>query len=250
MSNPEQKSTSPQVNFGELKYWGFPLGELMIHFTHLSEDSYTRQGLSKARDLLQNRGLIILDAHLTPLDIIATGIAVSENIELEGCIVPVSTYDFYFPFFRKGFFGRINKMDGFELYPVCRVSDSKSWRHKFFFPQELTTRKKREAVLAYHRRTLEVIEEPHKVVLVAAYNGVNQLGNELAGGVERILESGCPALASLAVFDRELLRYKVFLSEDLLQFSQVSQKDEMHTLIHSSHLRLLEKSRPQAPQEV
>ena len=163
------------VNFRELRYGLLPVGELLIRLTEASGDVHTQEGLSKASAMLSQRGMVVLDAHLAPFDIIATSIALSEGLKVRSCVAPVSAYDYYFPIIRRGFFSRLGKINGVELFPVYRDQDLEHWKNKPFQPPKQDWRQRREAVLSYYRRSLSAVAEPGSLVVVAAYNGVNRL---------------------------------------------------------------------------
>ena len=239
MPHPEQSSQNSHVNFRDLRYGLLPVGELLIRLTEVSGDVHTQEGLSKASAMLSQRGMVVLDAHLAPFDIIATSIALSEGLKVRSCVAPVSAYDYYFPIIRRGFFSRLGKINGVELFPVYRDQDLEHWKNKPFQPPKQDWRQRREAVLSYYRRSLSAVAEPGSLVVVAAYNGVNRLGEDLANGVSRLLKSGSPALCSVSRFDQKSGKFRLFTAEDLLEFPQEVTRNELHRAVHTQHREIL-----------
>lgn len=247
MPNPEIQPALSRVDIRKLRYkfrYGIlPAGEIMASLTHLSEDKDTQEGLSQARDSLKNRGLLVLDAHLDTFDIIGTGVALCENVDLKVFVSPASAYNYYNPIFLGGFFSRLNALDGVEIYPVFRESDRKHPVSKRMNPHGMSDREKRKAVVNYIQRAKEVVNEPNQAVIVAAYNGVNMFKKkEIAPGVNRLLKRECVAICSFSIRESGTMKYRVFLSNGLLQFSKDASREDMRDAIVSSHEELIERA--------
>lgn len=242
MSLPERFSDQPSVNIRELRYWGIPLGEILANRTEFSSDEKTQRGLVRANEALDKSGMVVLDAHLSSFDIIATGIALSEKLEIKKLVAAVSAHDYNYPIFRKGFFSRMTSLDGIELYPVYRTDDLEDRKRRVVYEKALNSEGIREAVMQYFKRTQEVIHDPHQIVLVSAYNGVNRLGEKLSPGVKRLLKRGYPGLCSYTVFDRKARKFRSFLTEHLLEFSSETEVSEIYSQILSAHKGLIERA--------
>jgi hypothetical protein len=236
MGRAEQENT--RVDFRKLRYGTVRLGNFLHTHIEASPDDATREGLNAARAALEEGGLVVLDAHLKFGDIIATGIEITKQIDIQSCVAAVSAYDYQHPLFRRRFFSELGLIPGVELFPIYRTDDERYSKRKIMYQRAVAQDSMSEAVLRYYRRTLQAIKTPHEIVLVAAYNGVGRMGNELASGVAKLLERGTPSICSLAKWSWREGKYRVFLSDKILPIRPQMSKDDMQHLMYAQH-RLL-----------
>lgn len=241
MPIPELEPDHRRVNIRDLHYGPVPLGEWLASRTLLSCDSETQKGFERARQVLEERGILVLDAHVTPLDIIATAVGLSEQLELRALVAPVSAYDYLRGFPSKGFLCRLDALWGIELYPVYRSDDLRYPERRGEYQRAVAANRLRKAQVRYLRRAEEALGQPGTVVLVTAYNGANRLGMELAPGVERLLR-GAPALLSYSEFERGRMEFRVSLSPELQEFPRDADANDMLTRIYREHHMLMTRA--------
>lgn len=235
----ELEPVKDRVNIQELRYGSFPVGEWLVSRTLVSEDADSQQGLAQAREALTKRGLLVLDAHVANFDIVATAVGLSQAIALQALVAPASAYDLKRNVISRGFLSRLNALPHMELYPIYRDEDLKHRGRRKEYLRAVRENRLKRAQVTYLRRAVEALEQPGSAVLVAAYNGANRVGKDLAPGVERLLRRS-PALLSYSAFDWGRMRMSVNFSAELLEFSQDTEARDMLARISWGHKQLIQ----------
>ena len=247
MGRSEMEHT--RVDFRGLRYGAIRLGNFLNSHIEVSADAATQQGIRTARTALEDGGLIVLDAHRKFGDIIATGIELSKHIDITTFVAAVSAYDFQHWFVRRRFFRELGNIPGVELYPVFRDDDKNDPKRRRYYEK---THKNNISDVAnirrYFRRSIETVNSPHHVLLVAAYNGVGRMEKKgLSKGAALLLKHGSPALCTLTMWSWRDRMYRVYVSDSLLRFSGETDGTHMHDAILARHRLLLGRSESYKP---
>lgn len=250
MRSVENDSWGGAIPLEELRYFGLPLGRSMEHAFTLFGDRGSLKGLREARELLSNRGLLILDAHLAPLDIIASGVTVSRYLPISTVVLPVSAYDESVRPESRWFFSRLAKIPGVEAYPVFRQRDQEFEGRKEALQQAQEDKREIASNRHFYERALRAARAPHEGVLLTPYNGVHNFGKELTASVHRLMTKwGAAGLCTLSVPDGGIslqhgieLSYQTFVADSVLRFPPDEQERTMLEEFIGQHRRLAQRA--------
>ena len=240
-----KERTDSERNYGDVdvlkfKFSGIPIGRLLESSTNLSEDQKTREGLNKASKALKKGGLIILDTHHARFDVLATGINILRQLNIDRCIIPSSIKNLNNPLL-KDFYEGLNKIKGLELFPTYRKAEYVSEDEKKMY-ENMNEEERLDKNNEYIVRATEILKEPKSIVFLAVYGGFNRpYGGTIPHGVEKILKTGNPAICTLSVYGKRFLPITTYLSNDLISFDKNSQNSDMYKTITKEHKRIAER---------
>ena len=249
MKTAEHSTQGVHIPLEELRYYGLPVGKWMERLFTLYGDRESLAGLGEARKELDRRGLLILDAHLTPLDIIASGVCLSWHLPISTCVLPVSAYDESSNPQSRWFFSRLGTIPGVEVYPVYRQEDQGYKGRREAYQAAVDENLVSESNVRFFRRSLLAVKTPHEAVLINPYNGVNRFGAELAPSVRKLMQVGMPGLCTLSIPDGSLctkdgneLSYQTFVSDNVLRFTRDTENTAILDAIIHQHERLAQRA--------
>ena len=249
MKSAEAHIGDGKIHLEKLRYHGLPIGKWMEHLFTLFGDRESLAGLGESRKELSSRGLLILDAHLTPLDIIASGVSLSQHLPFSTVVLPVSAYDESSNPQSRWFFSRLGTILGVEAYPVYRQKDQEYVDRREAYQAAVDENLVSESNVRFFRRSLRAVKTPHEAVLITPYNGENRFGAELTPSVRKLMQAGMPGLCTLSIPDGSLctedgidLSYQTFVSDHVLRFTRRTENTEILDAIIRQHERLAQRA--------
>lgn len=149
---------------------------------------------------LKKSGLVILDAHLHPLDILLTARHLHKNYNANITMAIVG-YAFHIPIMKQvvNWFGRTYKINFLPVYKKEEI-EPKAWTLKFFcsfYPRELDLETRRNANRNFIQITTELCQKPNQVVIIAPYGSTVLFGKSVRNGVKKILLDNSRYLTSI-----------------------------------------------------
>jgi hypothetical protein len=225
------------INLSKVKFVGIPVGRLLDHAAILGSDQETLEGLRKAREVLEEKGLIVLDVHHARFDVFASGLNLFKALDIDKCVIPSSIKNLNRPLI-SNYVDELRKMKGLEIFPTFRKAKYVSEDERRIY-KDMPEEERKMKNNAYVERALEILNEPRSVVFVAVYGGLNRPdGESIPHGIETILRTGNPALCTLSVYGKRFLPITTYLSGDLLSFNKNSLNRDMYTTITAVHGRI------------
>ena len=109
-------------NLSEVRVGRLPIGRMLEHASFLSEDEDTHEGIGKAREALDEHGLVVLDVHHGRFDPVGTGINLARELNFETCVVPSSFANLQRPVLDR-FYDALRDQ-GIQLMPTYRKSSA------------------------------------------------------------------------------------------------------------------------------
>lgn len=197
----------------------FPFGSIWSNLAHSNNSN--SQTVETIENLSQKEAILVLDAHRSRVDIFASAMAVFNNVGFKKILMPVAGSGYYIPIIHRGY-ASLNKLPEFEFRPVFRREDMRlffsrlSWK---VFKRGLSEADIKAINRAYVARSLEVIQSPDHLIVVAPFGDTASYGSELRKGVEILMKTGCPVVCARSKFSWKDMRFEVFLS-DILRFGE------------------------------
>jgi len=160
---------------------------------------------------LKKSGLLVLDAHLHPLDILLTARHLHKNYNTNITMAIVG-YAFHIPIMKQvvNWFGRTYKINFLPVYKKEELSP-KAWTLKFFcsfYPKELDLETRHNANRRFVQLTTELCQKPNQVVIIAPYGSTVLFGKNVRNGVKKILLDSYRYSASITRWHFPKMRFK------------------------------------------
>jgi len=256
----------------------FRLGETFAAFTQLEPiDHQTTETLINLNEQLKHGPALLLDYHSTsnrPPDMIHTGMAVTNNAQVNKVIVPGSAGDlFYWPL--RLLISPISHHPNIHLFPVMRdyrehekpsQRDLRSFRLQTtinqlakkelprIYPPFITKWLSELAMpidqsLSFIKKSLRAIRQPQPGTLIftATYSESDSKHTTVHKGVRKLLKENPPIYYSISLLNQADNRYHLFLSQDPTGFSALSDNDHIDHSVSQSHQALLNHAFEQIP---
>ena len=211
-----------------------PTGRLLNWRSEL--DPRSNRGIELARKVLNKEGLVILDAHLGTLDIMATTNEMTMNLPLEKVVMPVAGYNWFAPIARNIMRGIDVPEKGLLTLPVYRKEEwigGGWWRvWRTLYLKRFNRMHTRWFNMYFVLSALKAIRRPNQAVVVAPYGGPASYGSTVRRGVAKVLRTGAPAIATLSVFDWRHLKYRVYVLPYIMRFKRFSSLAEINNGVY------------------
>lgn len=141
---------------------------------------------------LQKSGLLILDAHLNPWDILLTARHFRKKHQAT-ILMPIAGYVFYVPIIKE-IVAWFAKKYQIRFLPVYRKEELTSTNRlmKFlcwFYPSQITQASHQKANQLFVTTATKACQKPSHVVIVAPYGSPLWFGRSIKSGVEQIMLS-------------------------------------------------------------
>ena len=199
-------------------------------------DSRSKKGMAMCKKILKDEGLLVMDAHLGTLDILATFNELTQNLPIEKVVMPVAGYHFFVPITRAVLRG-IDKPDkGMMTLPVYRKEEWVGggwWRlWRFLYLKRFTRNHTRWFNKYYLSEAEKALDMKNQAVLLAPYGGPSSYGTTVRRGVAKLLRKGGPAVCTLTTFEWRHMRFKVYLLPYVMRFKRYTSIDEINKSVH------------------
>jgi hypothetical protein len=205
-----------------------PIGKILTDRTRWSNDESTSEAREQLNSTLEHSGAVILDAHQSGMDIVAVAALLTQLKDLEAVVAPVAGYLYYMPHLQKPFFEKLNAQLPVQAMPVFRSEEQGKSKRKVTNRSGLSQDEMNAANDRYVKASLSAVMTPHELSIIAPYGTTRRENQKLIrGGVAEVLQSGCPAFCTLAMFDWKTLKYVVGLSHQMPQYGYGSDRTEM-----------------------
>lgn len=205
-----------------------PIGHILTSRTRWSQDDNTSKAREQLDQTLQHSGAAILDAHISQLDIVVAGALLSQIQNVEAVVAPVAGYLYYAPYIHTAFFEKLNRYLPVQAMPVFRGEEQGKGSRKLRNRSGLSLEEMKRANDRYLVASKAATQSPHQLSVIAPYGTRDRASQRLIrGGVAEILQSGCPALCTLAMFDWKSLKYVVGMSQLLPEYDARNDREEM-----------------------
>lgn len=236
-------SGSKKKHFSKVTLYGFPLGWLFSHFSHVSDDDTSLNGIFEAKEIVDSKkeGLSVFFAHLGVFDVFGTACAIEKVINYKA-VFPVAASWYYFPLVRS-LLRKLDEQVPHEFYPVFRKEEMgySTFDVTFVDFSGLDQQGKREANKAYVDRSLEMVSNGG-VLIVAPYGGRAPKIEFLRSGPLKTMQQGKPIILSLTKWNWKRLKYDVFFSK-VYTFPKTIDKKQAHKLITKEFFRMAKLSK-------
>lgn len=212
-------------------------GDTLMDRSSLSRDEESQKGIRQAREVLSDRGLLILDAHRTWMDIGFSAARLTEELSIENYVIPYAAYLRNRKFYRSLILNIGNQVDGVEMMPVIREEDKMSSSGllgirprgiKFSKEQEISLNRK------FFKRSLELINDnkPRTAIFLAPYASRKTYRGEVRTGVLGLLRKEISVLTTLSARDSAFkLDHTTFVSGELLRFDRNHSDDHINAVV-------------------
>lgn len=149
---------------------------------------------------LKKSGLVILDAHIHPLDILLTARHLHQNFHVKINMAIVG-YAFHVPIMKQvvNWFGRKYKINFLPVYRKEELAP-KDLALKFFcsfYPKEIDLKKRSMANKKFIKTATRLCQKPGEVIIIAPYGSTTLFGHRVKNGVKKILLQNSLYLTSI-----------------------------------------------------
>lgn len=139
---------------------------------------------------LKKSGLVVLDAHLHPLDILLTARYIHKNFHVNVNMAIVG-YAFHIPIMKQvvNWFGRTYKINFLPVYRKEELAPKDLALKIFcsFYPKEIDLETRRIANKKFIKTATKLCQKPGEVVIIAPYGSTVLFGKSVKNGVKKIL---------------------------------------------------------------
>lgn len=216
-----------------------PVGWLLQLLSKTSVDEKTQSSLQEAHKALDTSGLLVLDAHQNRLDIFASGIAVAKTLHPLHLTAPAAGMYTHNPLMRKLLFDPIEEqMSSLSVFPVYRAEERGTTDRKIHDQSGLSASEKRRANHKYLTQSVESIQKPGHIAVVAPYGSRKTFGTEIRAGILPLLYTESPVLLSAAHFDWRAMAYVVQTSQ-LLRFTSEMETPDINSILKKTFLEII-----------
>jgi len=172
--------------------------------------------LNKIEKELRKSGLVILDAHVHPLDILLTARHLHKNFQVKINMAIVG-YAFHVPIMKQvvNWFGRTYKINFLPVYRKEELAP-KDLALKFFcsfYPKEIDLETRRQANQRFIQTTTMLCQKPGEVVIIAPYGSTVLFGQRVRNGVKKILLKNSIYLTSITRWHFPKMKFKTHLGQ-------------------------------------
>lgn len=161
---------------------------------------------------LKKSGLLVLDAHLHPLDILLTARHLHKNYNANITMAIVG-YAFHIPIMKQvvNWFGRTYKINFLPVYRKEELAP-KAWTLKFFcsfYPKKIDIETRKAANKNFIKTAMELCQKPGEVVVAAPYGSTVPLfGEKVRNGIKQILLNNSLHLTSITRWHFPKMKFK------------------------------------------
>lgn len=176
--------------------------------------------------------LLVLDAHLSPLDILMTAVWVRRTYNPRLLLMPIAGYALYVPIMRSvvAYFASRYRITFMPVYRRVEYQPSNLLMRAlcWFYPSSLTPAVRESHNTAYIARSIRALREKGSVVVVSPYGSPLLHGGKIKYGVRKMLELSPSTLITRSRLHLTRFAYKTafvpYHSAETLetQFAQVA----------------------------
>ena len=195
----------------------------------------------KIEKQLKKSGLLILDAHLHPLDILLTARHLHKNLHAN-VNMPIAGYVFYIPIMKQvvNWFGRTYKINFLPVYRKEEL-EPKALTLRFFcsfYPKKIDLKTRRTANRTFIKTAIKLCQKPGEVVIAAPYGSTVLLfGENVRNGIKRILLNNSLYLTSITRWHFPKMRFKTHFGK-VSHFKSSSNREKIETKIKKEFITL------------
>lgn len=165
---------------------------------------------------LKKSGLVILDAHVHPLDILLTARHLHKNFQVKINMAIVG-YAFHIPIMKQvvNWFGRTYKINFLPVYRKEELAP-KDLALKFFcsfYPKAVDSETRRQANQKFIQTATTLCQKPGEVIIIAPYGSTVLFGQKVRNGVKKILLQNSLYLASITRWHFPKMKFKTHFSQ-------------------------------------
>ncbi len=171
--------------------------------------------LTHCRKSLKKSGLIVLDTHHNPWDILLTARHIRLTLNPAKIYMPLAGYARYVPVMRE-IIGVVAKAYQIEFIPVYRRDEYQPvnllmrWLC-WFYPRELSREIRELANKEYVKKTLTASEIPGNVIIVAPYGSPIWFGGKVKYGARKLIESPTVKVLSCTKWSFPKIKFITYL---------------------------------------
>ncbi len=156
--------------------------------------------MANINQCLRKSGLVILDAHVQPLDILLTARHLHKNFQVKINMAIVG-YAFHIPIMKQvvNWFGRTYKINFLPVYRKEELAP-KDLALKFFcsfYPKGIDLETRRQANRKFIQTATTLCQKPGEVIIIAPYGSTVLFGKSIKNGVKKILLQNSLYLTSI-----------------------------------------------------
>lgn len=146
--------------------------------------------MSNINKHLKKSGLVVLDAHIHPLDILLTARNLHKNFHVK-INMPIAGYVFHIPIMKQvvKWFARSYKINFLPVYRKEELAP-KDLALKFFcafYPKKIDQNTRHKANQEFVRIAIRLCQKPNQVIIIAPYGSTVLFGRQVKNGVKKIL---------------------------------------------------------------
>ncbi|MFH1827000.1 MAG: hypothetical protein ABH812_01025 [bacterium] len=218
----------------------FPVGRLLLSYSSVSKTEKTEFGIKSAREILEEEGLIVLDAHRTDIDIVFTGAQLTQKLNLKRFVAPAARYLYDHPRYGPKLKQIEKTMHGVEFFPVVRGEERGSTDREL--PSKVVDAKEAQRLNnEYFEKARGILSFPHQAVAIAPYGSRYTYKVKVRGGVRELLKEGYPAIVTLSQKQSRKLagiipripHHTLFVFPNVLRFSEDSSDEYISNVVNN-----------------
>lgn len=165
---------------------------------------------------LKKSGLVVLDAHVHPLDILLTARYLHNNLHAN-IYMPIVGYAFYVPIMKRvvNWFGRTYKINFLPVYRKEELNP-KDISLKFFcsfYPKEIDQETRHKANRKFIQIATKLSKKPGQAIIIAPYGSTVLFGKQVKNGVKKILLKDAVYLTSITRWHFTKMGFKTYFGK-------------------------------------
>lgn len=190
---------------------------------------------------LKKSGLLVLDAHLHPIDILLTARYLNKTYK-SNINMAIVGFVFHMPLVKQAlkWFGRKYKINFLPVYRKEELAP-KDLSMKFFcsfYPKDLDLETRKNANKNFIKTAMELCHKPGEIVIAAPYGSTAPLfGKKVRNGIKKILLNNSLQLTSITRWHFTKLQFQTYFGR-LFRFKPSSKENEIEHKIHKEFTRL------------
>lgn len=189
---------------------------------------------------LKKSGLVVLDAHVHPLDILLTARHLHKNFHVNINMAIVG-YAFHIPVMKQvvNWFGRTYKINFLPVYRKEELAPKDPALKLFcsFYPKEIDSETRRQANKKFIQTATKLCQKPGEVVIIAPYGSTVLFGKSVKNGVKKILLQNSLYLTSITRWHFPKMGFKTHFGR-VSSFKPTFNLEKIETKIYKDFTRL------------
>lgn len=170
----------------------------------------TEQTLFRTAEVLKKTGLLVLDAHRSPLDVVRTANFLRKNFPKAKLLMPMAGYLMHVPIINwlLNYWVKLKRIEAIPVYR--RVDDNPitfwMWFFCQFYPKSLTKEIKATRNLEYKERAESFIKTKNSILLASPYGTtLREGGGRIMGGILKLMQISeyyCLSYSKVITFEK------------------------------------------------